>query len=754
MSEEPTGGGGAENTVGREGQPSERPARPVYRLSDEQQARATKAFEEVLANAVPPYEVGQLGLFSEEDELYIQNEVQRMLYEPTLPNGGDKERRVIERLKRLIENEDKDWADQGTAQYAITQWQAVLPANPRHPGRYYTCKPVTPRTDLVMFNWATTMKKQALADKRMDRAWFAEMMLKGLPEPVSDFQMDVLFLLRDSSGAVQRLVKLTNLVGESSHGENHEGTVLLDEHAFAAPERFREWCLKWGNFSWGGDQRDMRKLHEDINRQTAWLVINRADPVGWFPLRGRRLSGSSAKDEILDGIWFCENCAYAAEQVIFPNKSGIYKYRGEGYYPNVKGRENPPCQGRPRMSPELGLYQSGPDGWELRPGRLGAFELEAIRAFHEAASAKFYDTMGGYDGWIAMGAIYGYWAAPELFKANSGFPGLFIHGQMGSGKGFLAEWLMALSGLYVSAGIGLLKGTPVGLAIQCENYSNIPLWLDEYRQAEIDKNKEAFIRDSYNRVPAEKWSPDGKQRSMNTSFIVSGESTSSDAAARSRFPHIQVAKTKQIGNQMEWMQANKDKSFVFGRFILERRAEFVRLVRQNIEDWQGSPLLKEMADRDRMVSAVSWASFEAMRQLLGTSKADEGTNFLAYAIERAKLESQDVSSQTNISIFISQLLTAVKFNAVPESCFRLERKILTHPPGWPNQTRGHAGGWQSAIVYIDPDPTISAVNAFLKKEGGALTLKRGDLQAQLSKTNFWVKGNPQKGANEYSNHKE
>src|ERR1035441_341168 len=104
MSEEPTGGGGAENTVGREGQPSERPARPVYRLTDEQRARAAKAFEEVLANAVPPYEAGQLGLFSEEDELYIQNEVQRMLYEPTLPNGGDRERRVIERLKRSEEH--------------------------------------------------------------------------------------------------------------------------------------------------------------------------------------------------------------------------------------------------------------------------------------------------------------------------------------------------------------------------------------------------------------------------------------------------------------------------------------------------------------------------------------------------------------------------------------------------------------------------------------------------------------------------
>jgi hypothetical protein len=48
----------------------------------------------------------------------------------------------------------------------------------------------------------------------------------------------------------------------------------LDERAFAAPERFREWCLKWGNFSWGGDQRDQRKLHEDIHEAARKQVVD------------------------------------------------------------------------------------------------------------------------------------------------------------------------------------------------------------------------------------------------------------------------------------------------------------------------------------------------------------------------------------------------------------------------------------------------------------------------------------------------
>ena len=43
----------------------------------------------------------KLGIFTEEEEAFIQKEVERLLFEPELPNAGDKEREIIKRLKKM-----------------------------------------------------------------------------------------------------------------------------------------------------------------------------------------------------------------------------------------------------------------------------------------------------------------------------------------------------------------------------------------------------------------------------------------------------------------------------------------------------------------------------------------------------------------------------------------------------------------------------------------------------------------------------
>jgi hypothetical protein len=113
------------------------------------------------------------------------------------------------------------------------------------------------------------------------------MMLDGLPTAVSDFDMECLFLLRKSDGSVTRLVQLRNNVGEVSRGEHHDGAVILEGAAFAAPEKFRDWCLKWGNFNWAGNQTALHSLQEDIGRLSAWKIINQVDSVGWLKLKSK-----------------------------------------------------------------------------------------------------------------------------------------------------------------------------------------------------------------------------------------------------------------------------------------------------------------------------------------------------------------------------------------------------------------------------------------------------------------------------------
>ena len=99
-----------------------------------------------------------------------------------------------------------------------------------------------------------------------------------------------------------------------------------------------------------------------------------------------------------------------------------------------------------------------------------------------------------------------------------------------------------------------------------------------------------------------------------------------------------------------------------------------------------------------------------------------------------------MSSETNINVFLQDLLTAYKAEAIPNTCFRVETEHAMHPPGWPNQS----GGWKIRKIFIDPDSAVSAINIYLAKERRQLTLRRKDLQSQLSKTPYWISGKPAK----------
>ncbi len=312
---------------------------------------------------------------------------------------------------------------------------------------------------------------------------------------------------------------------------------------------------------------------------------------------------------------------------------------------------------------------------------------------------------------------------------------------MGSGKTQVTEWLMAIQGFNVSAGIGLLKGSAVGLLIQSENYSNLALWVDEFREGKVHDDKVAILRDAHNRVPPEKWSPDGVQRRMKTSFVVSGESTSSDAATRSRYPHIQVAANKRLGNHLDWMTEHKECLVVFWRLLMERRAEFVERFRFNLTEWLDAPGLKGMSEREKRVHGIDYAAFMGMESLVAPGGAEVHTGeqlgaFTDFMVEHAKGSAADVSSETNISVFWTDLLTAFKAEEISLNCFRIESTYAAHPPAAENQS----GGWQSYRLFMDPDATISALAIYLARQRSAITLKRKDLRDQLSKNAYWIDG--------------
>jgi hypothetical protein len=219
-----------------------------------------------------------------------------------------------------------------------------------------------------------------------------------------------------------------------------------------------------------------------------------------------------------------------------------------------------------------------------------------------------------------------------------------------------------------------------------------------------------MLRDCYGRQLAGKWSPDGKQRVIRTMTLVSGESTTSDAATRSRYPHVLISEQKRLANHYDWMQNHSEYFFFFFRELLYRRAEFVGLVMEEIETWMTDPTLKMVPSREKVTHSVCYAAFAATARLLG-SHADEEIvayrNFLAAHATRA---AADVASDVNVNVFIQDLIVAYDEEAIGNDCFKVESVRMDHPPGSPNQ-----GPWMAHTLYVNFYQALSALGIYLRK---------------------------------------
>jgi len=700
-------------------------------------AKIREAFLRVLADCVPAYGYKRLGGIIEEDQPIIQRRVDRLLYVPCLPCAGDAERQMVRRFEELAAQ--KDWDGHPRAFAMAHAFTAILPADPRNPGCYYTRRPLTPKSNKQEYEWVKATLDAARTAKEWERAWFAEQVLLGFPKSVSNFRMECLFLLCNSEGLVTRLVRLKNNEGEVSRGPHPGGCEILDARAFCSSERFSEWALSHGNNVWDGGVTELRMLQTDISKETAWRVVNQVDSCGWYPLKGQRENG------LLPGIYFFNDCAYANGILLRPDEHGIYWYGREGYYLSRKGRESHFLQGRPAMQPDKSATQLlNFSDWKNAPE--DQTEIGVLRAFFREICQRVTETLGGSQGLLALGSMFAYAAAPEIFAQYGSFPGLFVHGQKGSGKTKLISWLMAVWGFLVQSGISLTEraSTVVGMLQELENYSNLPVWFDEYRDHQIDQGKVAVLRNSFDRARQAKYSEDGKQRETRTAPVVAGESTSSDAATRSRFPHIQVSAHQRKENHLVWFTANRHSFFLLARSLMERRAEFVDLHDKFLDFWMKQEALAEVDEREKMVHGIPYASWMAMTGLLQSHSNAEVTAFKDFMLAYSRSAACDVASETNINALFSDLIIATVNGAIPLSCYRLEATIVDHPPGANNvgpDGNFIQGRWTSYILYIDAKTALAHLQIFLRKQGASVVLKRKDIRDQLSVEPYWVAGN-------------
>jgi len=673
---------------------------------------------------VVPTDLVLTNWFNEWERTFIQREAERLMYEPRLPHGGPNEKKIVDKLQALAKREE--WAARFRAKHAADKWEAVE-------GHYYKCEPLQSKRDGDDFDFYTSMRTSAHENRDWNLKWFAELMLKGTPEIVANFRMECKFLLRKVDGTIDRLVIMRNHKGELSraHGTTSP-LVALEAEPFSAPSKFRIWLNNKGGLVWEAGEREMNALQYDVANYSAWRQVQEVVSIGWHPLGGK-IGKFGDEEPVEKGIWFFGDCAFDPHgNLLSPDEYGIYWYEEQGYMLSDRGRESVYLQGKPYLRPE---FTPDPSRFRLLRQPADNSDREVAASFFSTLTPYLMQTTSDVEGCLLMGSFLAYGAAPEIFARYMCLPGLWGHGIQQSGKTTAISWLMNIWGFDRHAGLDLMKNTtPVGMQIAAAQYSNVPLWFDEYRSNMPDlEAKLGVIRSAFNRGEQAKFTADGNQREIRTAFIVSGEMTTSDSATRSRYPHVQFARTKWRANHFEWFTEHKEFFFVLGRYIMRNRVTFARGVIRALRAWMDDAAGGGINERDKLVHGVSYAAWVAAAEVLGQSTEEDIRVVRTFLQRHARYAAGDVVSEQNINIFWDHLISAYKAEAIDPKYFRVEAFDGPHPPNAPNQ-----GSWTRYNLWLEVDPILSSLSKELAKQREMLVLKRKDLRDQMSNASYWL----------------
>jgi hypothetical protein len=220
------------------------------------------------------------------------------------------------------------------------------------------------------------------------------------------------------------------------------------------------------------------------------------------------------------------------------DSQGIYWHKGRGYtflrdqdqIPLGEEGQSFRLRGVPRMQPDMGLTFDKSGKLQLEAGAKD--DSAALQELFGNFAIHLNDSYGGYDGIMLIGATVAYFAGPEIYQQRGEFPGILIYGQKGGGKTNTGKWLVAIHGFSdLETGLSFKTSSAVGAQIAMGQYANQPLWGDEHKENELrDLNVKGVVHSGFNREVPSKWSSDGHVRTIRTNFLVTGETTFSNAA--------------------------------------------------------------------------------------------------------------------------------------------------------------------------------------------------------------------------------
>jgi hypothetical protein len=672
---------------------------------------ARKVFQKVIDDARIQRKARDL--FPSESQRIIEHKLGKLFYKWLVPSGGDKELRFANQCQS---NGELDVA---------RAYRSVI-------GCYWERKGVNPADKKVALEQAGAASKavERAKDAGVNGSEIRALRIKaraawehvhGLPVAVSDFTLTGHFKLYSAEGKADRLITIRN---HNDKGKTDGKLYRISPEQLGRGPEFVCFMLGTGKGVWKGGARLLSHLQEDIDHQTYMRDIYIINFYGYHP---------DSK------IWFFGDCAFGPNgDLIEADKYNIFWHAGVGYQvdSSVEERGSSFEQGAPLM-----LSPHGPVDKNTK--------IDLGELFHDFCIDMFF-TIGNYDAWLMLGLVFAYGAAPEIFNRFGGHPSIWLAGITAEGKTTIARWLMRVWGFKHLTGIRINKGTThVAMNRNLAQYSCLPVWFDEYRKSEIDPDKEAVLRGAFDRSSASKGLMDHSNRTRSarlfTTPIVSGESSSSDGATRSRYANIVVSKHRRVGDgtaRMAKVIVNAQHYYLIGRRIMESRPKFVSDLTNGIEKFMSdSAVIKEVPnERMRLVYAAGYSAFKCTSQLIqgpGFEEREGMMNaFHAFLLEHAAEAAMDVTSETFLTRFWADVLSGLQRKKIKERFFDVREVHADEHGVLKEATAGDEN--TLTVCYVAPKALFDEYAQDLRSRNESPSLELGDLRRQMAKEKYFL----------------
>lgn len=632
-----------------------------------------------------------------------------------------------------------------------------------------------------------------LHDHRL--AWMCEIALRGRPVRLSNFYIRPLHTLLKVDGTRTRVFEVLTPTRAVPLGP-----VEMEGEDYSSPSHLRKFLNSRATGVWHAGERQLQLVVEDCKLTWDTYEVEELAVIG-------RHAGS--------GGWFTATCAVDFRgEVRVPDAHGVFTLPtpardGGVRQRRFKLRERDKDEmrfhlGMPEWHPEVRLVreeaEAGPaESGGAGPGARGAGRLArlreggrvvAVKPLFEEFLARLHDICGGFLGYQLAGWMVSYGASPEIFAQEAAFPGYWLYGQQAQGKGSLARWVMKGWGYpCVPPGVSLEQSTVAGGETVMQQYADLPAWFDE-AQGNLDERLKNMLKGAYNRIPPTKRVEN--LREVLTSPLVAGVATCGDAQTRSRYGHHAVSEKLRLprpddvrefpgeepwGDEAalrqqenyDWMQAHQDEFWVFGRYVLEHRAEFVREALAVLADWLRAEQTRGLNERAKLVHGVYLAGFVAMTRLLGLTELrqretvrgrgeHEGREwrfcvarpaervvgrFREFLVEQVRDSATDTQDASELDQFFKLLDVCFAEGDFGES--RADLKKFFHvrceetgaAPGMPADSIQFRCGWRSYVLCLHPERVFQKLRERARHAGAALPLRQDDIRRHMCRQPYW-----------------